>query len=185
MLIPSKEYRPRLWVKWFVNPFIHQKGKGSKIRSRTRMDVIPFNNFTLGDYATIEDFCTINNGVGDVIIGKHTIIGVGNVIIGPISIGDNVMLAQNIVMSGLDHNYKDVTLSPLLQNVTSKEIVISDDVWIGANVVVTAGVKVGKHAVIGAGSVVTKDVLPYSVYVGNPAKMVKRYNFETKAWESV
>lgn len=185
MLIPSKEYRPRLWVKWFVNPFIHKKGKGSIIRNRTRIDVIPFNDFSLGEYATIEDFCTINNGVGDVTIGRHTIIGVGNVIIGPVSIGTNVMLAQNVVISGLNHNYEDVTLSPLLQNFTTETIVISDDVWIGANVVITAGVTVGEHAVIGAGSVVTKDVLPYSVYVGNPAKIVKKYNFETKVWETV
>lgn len=185
MLIPNNEYRPRLWVKWFINPFVHKKGRGSIIRNRTRLDVIPFNQFSLGDKSTIEDFCTINNGVGDVFIGNNTMIGVGNVVIGPVSIGNNVMLAQNVVVSGLNHNFEDVTLPPLLQNVNAKIIVISDDVWIGANVVITAGITIGKHAVIGAGSVVTKNVLPYSVYVGNPARMIKKYNFEINTWESI
>lgn len=185
MLIPANEYRPRIWVKWFVNPFVHKRGKGSIIRNRTRIDVIPFNNFNLGDHATIEDFCTINNGVGDIIIGNNTIVGVSNVLIGPINIGNNVMIAQNVVISGLNHNFEDVSLPPLLQHFNSKLIVIDDDVWIGANVVITAGVTIGKHSIVGAGSVVTKDVLPFCVYVGNPAKMVKKYNFEIKVWESV
>jgi len=185
MLIPANEYRPRIWVKWFVNPFVHKRGKGSIIRNRTRIDVIPFNDFNLGDHATIEDFCTINNGVGDIIIGNNTIVGVSNVLIGPINIGNNVMIAQNVVISGLNHNFEDVSLPPLLQHFNSKLIVIDDDVWIGANVVITAGVTIGKHSIVGAGSVVTKDVLPFCVYVGNPAKMVKKYNFEIKVWESV
>lgn len=185
MLIPTNEHRPRLWVKWFVNPFIHKRGRGSIIRNRTRIDVIPFNNFNLGHHATIEDFCTINNGVGDIHIGNNTIIGVSNVLIGPLTIGDNVMVAQNVIISGLNHNFEDVSLPPLLQHFNAKNIVICDDVWIGANVVITAGVTIGKHSIIGAGSVVTKDVLPFCVYVGNPAKMVKKYNFEIKVWESV
>ena len=185
MLIPTNEYRPRLWVKLFVNPFIHKKGKGSKIRSRTRIDVIPFNRFYLGANSTIEDYSTINNGVGDIFIGDNTIIGISNVIIGPANIGNNVMIAQNVVISGLNHNFEDVSLPPLLQHFSAREITIEDDVWIGANVVITAGITIGKHAIVGAGSVVTKNVLPFCVYVGNPAKMIKKYNFELKTWESV
>lgn len=185
MLIPSNEYRPRLWVKLFVNPFIHKKGKGSKIRNRTRIDVIPFNDFNIGSHSTIEDFCVINNGVGDVIIGNNTIIGVGSVAIGPVRIGDNVMVAQHVVISGMNHNFEDVSLPPLRQNISAKPITIADDVWIGSNAVITAGVTIGKHAIIGAGSIVTKDVSPFSVYVGNPARMIKKYNFNTQTWEAV
>lgn len=182
-IIPTNEYRPRLWVKLFLNPFKHKKGKGSKIAGRSRMDVLPYNDFQLGDYATIEDFATINNGVGDVIIGNKSIIGISNVIIGPVNIGNNVMLAQNIVVSGLNHGYEDVNISPKEQKVTTKAITICDDVWIGANSVITAGVVIGKHSVIGAGSVVTKDIPDYCVAVGNPARILKRYNFETGNWE--
>ena len=59
---------------------------------------------------------------------------------------------------------------------------IADDVWIGGNVVILAGISIGEHAVIGAGSVVTKDVPPYSVVVGNPAKIVKKYDFNLNVW---
>ena len=97
LLIPKNEARPRLWVRLFVNRFYHSLGGGSAIRNRTRIDVFPFNNFVLGARSVIEDFCTVNNGVGDVIIGNDTLIGMGNVIIGPITIGNNVILAQNVV----------------------------------------------------------------------------------------
>src|SRR5689334_22513602 len=80
MLIPSGEARPRLWVKLLVNPFVHKHGKGSKIRRYVRMDVLPFNQFEIGDGPTIEDFSTVNNGVGDVFIGSGTLIGMSNVI---------------------------------------------------------------------------------------------------------
>lgn len=185
MIIPTNEHRPRLWVKLFVNPFKHKHGKCSRVRRRTRMDVFPFNNFSLGVYSVVEDFATVNNGVGDVFIGDNTIIGIGNVIIGPVTIGNNVMLAQNIVVSGLNHGFEDVILPPSVQKVVTKGVVIEDDVWIGANCVITPGVRVGKHAVIGAGSVVTKEVPPFTVSVGNPSKVIKKYNFETQLWERV
>ena len=185
MLIPKNEHRPRLWVKIFINPFKHKKGKGTQIRYSTRMDLLPFNNFSLGDFSTVEDFSTVNNGVGDVNIGSNTIIGMGNVIIGPVTIGNNVMFAQNIVVSGLNHGYEDISIPPSMQKVVTKPIVISDNVWIGANSVITAGVTIGKHSVIGGGSVVTKSVPDYTVVAGNPARIIKKYNFETKAWERV
>ena len=185
MIIPRYQARPREWVKWFVNPFYHKIGKHSVIRRRTRMDVLPFNRFELGDYSTIEDFCTINNGVGDVIIGRETRIGMGNVIIGPVTVGNSVIFAQNIVMSGLNHGYEDVTLSIDKQKVTTAPIIIEDECWIGANAVITAGVTVGKHSVIAAGAVVTKNIPPYSVAVGNPARVIKKYDFDKKEWVRV
>jgi acetyltransferase-like isoleucine patch superfamily enzyme len=184
-MIPPYQARPRKWVSWFVNPWYHKRGKASVIRSRTRMDVIPFNKFELGSYSTIEDFCTINNGVGDVIIGNETRIGMGNVVIGPVTIGNFVILAQNIVMSGLNHSYEDVNLPIDKQKVTTSPITVEDECWIGANAVLTAGVTVGKHSVIAAGAVVTKNIPPYSVAVGNPARVIKQYDFNQKQWVKV
>lgn len=184
ILIPNQT-RPRLWIKWFVNPFYHKKGKGACIRRRTRMDIVPWNKFELGSYSTIEDFSAINNGVGSVIIGDRTKIGLSNTIIGPVTIGNDIRLAQNITLSGLNHNYQDVNIPIHLQGVSTSPIVIEDETWIGANVVVLAGVKVGRHSIIAAGSVVTKDIPPYSVAVGNPARVLKKYNPETKIWEKV
>ncbi|HEY0176321.1 MAG TPA: acyltransferase [Pedobacter sp.] len=168
-----------------MNPFFHKKGKHAIIRNRTRLDVFPYNQFNLGLKSVIEDFSTINNGVGHVNIGNHTIIGLGNVVIGPVKIGNDVMMAQNIVVSGLNHGYEDVNVSPRLQKESCKLIIICDDVWIGANSTITAGVTLGKHCIIGAGSVVTKDVPAFSVAVGNPAKVIKSYNKATKQWEKV
>jgi acetyltransferase-like isoleucine patch superfamily enzyme len=185
MLIPANEHRPRLWVRLFLNPFKHKRGKGSVIRNMTRMDVFPFNKFSLGERSVIEDFATINNGVGDVFIGDRTIIGLGNTIIGPVNIGNDVMLAQNIVVSAMNHGYEDVTIPPSKQKDIIKLITIEDEVWIGANCVITIGVTIGKHSIVGAGSVVTKDIPSYCIAVGNPAKVIKKYNSETAAWEKV
>ncbi len=182
MLIPKGEARPRLWVKLFLNRFFHFKGKGAKVCRRTRMDLLPFNNFHLGNYSKIEDFCTVNNGVGDVFIGDYTLIGIGNVIIGPAHIGNNVILAQNIVISGLNHEYKDPEVPIHLQPINTAPISIGDDCWIAANAVITAGVSIGKHCVIAAGAVVTKNIPDYCVAVGNPAKAIKQYDSTKKEW---
>ncbi len=184
-LMPVNQARPRLWVKCFINPFVHKKGKRTLIRRRTRMDVLPFNKFTLGRDSTIEDFCTVNNGVGDVLIGDRTRIGIGSVLIGPVKIGNDVRLAQNVVMSGLNHGYEDISVPIHKQLVTTKPIVIMDETWIGANVFISAGVTIGKHCVVAGGSVVPKDVPDYTIVAGNPAKIIKRYNFESKVWERI
>ena len=184
-LIPKYQARPRTWVKWFVNPLYHKKGKGVTICKRTRIDVLPFQPFTVGNYSTIEDFTTINNGVGAVHIGRNTRVGMSNVIIGPVTIGNNVILAQNIVVSALNHNYKDVIVPIYLQGETVATITIEDDCWIGANVVITAGITIGKHSVIGGGAVVTKNIPPFCVAVGNPARVIKQYNVATKIWKNL
>ncbi|HSW68465.1 MAG TPA: hypothetical protein VLH16_07785, partial [Bacteroidales bacterium] len=131
--MPKNQARPRWWVKWFVNPFFHKKGKRSLIRGRTRVDVLPFNRFEVGNDSTIEDFSTINNGVGDVLIGDRTRVGIGNVIIGPVKIGNDVMLAPNVVVSGMNHDFRNINTPISLQKHLIRPIIIDDDVWIGAN----------------------------------------------------
>jgi acetyltransferase-like isoleucine patch superfamily enzyme len=185
MLIPRGKARPRIWVKLFINPFFHHKGKGASICWQTRIDVLPFNKFVLGKGSTIEDYCTVNNGVGDVIIGDNTLIGMGNTIIGPITIGNNVIFAQNIVASALNHEYRDPNSPIRQQPIITGPIIIEDDCWIAANAVITAGVRIGKHSVIAAGAVVTKDIPSFSIAVGNPAKVLKQLNPGTGIWERI
>jgi acetyltransferase-like isoleucine patch superfamily enzyme len=183
LLIIPKEARPRIWVKWFVNPFKHKYGRGSLVRWRTRLDVVPFNEFVLGADSIIEDYTTVNNGMGNVYIGTRTFIGIANVLIGPLCIGDDVIIAQNVVFSGLNHGYANLSLPIKDQPCSTAEIVVENEVWIGANAVITAGVRIGKHAVVAGGSVVTKDVPAYSVVGGNPARILKQYNFGLERWE--
>lgn len=173
--------RPRWTARLFQ--FIYLKrGKHSVIYKSVRKDLVPFNNFSLGEYSVVEDYCTLNNAVGDIYIGNHTRIGMGNTIIGPVKIGDKVNLAQNIVISGLNHNFQDASIPISDQGVTTSPVIIDNDVWVGANSVILPGVSIGKHSVIGAGSIVTKDIPAYSVAIGNPAQIVKKFDFENKEW---
>jgi len=185
LLIPKNQARPRLWVRVLLNPFFHKRGKGTIVRFNTRLDVLPFNTFRIGNDCLIESFSTINNGVGAVVIGNNTLVGISNVIIGPATIGSKVILAQHVVISGLNHNYQDPAVPIKDQNITKSEIIIEDDCWVSANCVITAGVHIGRHAVIAAGSVVTKNVPAYTVVAGNPAKVIKQYNHEMNTWEKV
>ena len=185
MLFPTNDARPRPWVNILLNPFYHQRGKGVCIRRSVRMDVVPFNKLSIGDRTIVEDFSTLNNGVGDVSIGANTLIGLSNTIIGPVFIGDRVILAQNVVVSGLNHGYTEISTAIRDQPVTTAPIRIEEECWLGANVVVTAGVTIGKHSVVAAGSVVTKNIPPYSVAVGNPARIIKQYDFTRGEWLKV
>jgi len=184
LLSPKNQARPRLWVKLFLNPFKHHIGKRARICRRTRMDLMPFNDFYLGNDSTIEDFTTINNGVGDVVIGDRSRIGIGNTLIGPVKIGNDVRLAQNVVLSGLNHNYQNIKKPIHQQGVNTKPIVVKNEAWIGANAVILPGVTIGKHSIVAAGSVVTKNVPAYSVVAGNPAKVIKQYYPKSGKWMS-
>lgn len=182
LLIPRHQARPRRWVSWFVNPFIHKRHRTSAIRSSVRLDVLPFNPFTLGAHSTVEAFSVVNNGVGSVNIGANCTVGIGSVVIGPVEIGNDVIIAQHVVLSGLNHSYEDIKRSIREQPVTTRPIVIEAECWIGANAVITAGVTIGKHSVVAGGSVVTRDVPPYSVVGGNPARILKQYDPIEGVW---
>ncbi|MDX2188866.1 MAG: DapH/DapD/GlmU-related protein [Bacteroidota bacterium] len=183
VIFPSHDPRPRWWIRNIVNPVFSKYGKNTIVRQNTRIDVVPFHAFTVGSNCIIEDFAIINNAIGDVRIGNDTIIGLSNTIIGPVMIGNEVMFAQNVVLSGMNHQYKDITIASRYQPCTTNPIIVEDEVWIGANVVVTAGITIGKHSVVAAGSVVTKDVPSYTVVAGNPAKPIKTFNPQTLSWE--
>jgi acetyltransferase-like isoleucine patch superfamily enzyme len=138
------------------------------------MDTPPYRKFWLGDYSVIESFCCINNAVGDVIIGDHTRVGLHNTIIGPVTIGSHVNLAQGITVTALNHNFEESSKRIDEQGVTTKPVIIGNDIWIGVNAVILPGVSIGDHSVVAAGAVVTKDVPPHSLVAGVPAKIIKK-----------
>ncbi len=184
-ITPGRNPRPRLWIRWFVNPFFHKKGKGSVIRSRTRIDVFPWNRFEIGALTTIEDFCLVNNGSGPVLIGDRVRIGAGSTVIGPVTMGSGSGLGQHVFVSGFNHGYSDATKNSSVQPLVIKETIIEEEAHIGANSVVLAGVRIGKRSQVGAGSVVTKDVPPFSIAAGNPAKVIKKFDFKIGEWVRV
>ena len=165
--------RPRWYVR-LLAPLYQHRGKHAVIYRSARMDTPPYRKFWLGDYSVIESFCCINNAVGDVTIGDHTRIGIHCTVIGPVCIGNNVNLAQGITVTALNHNFEDVTKRIDEQGVSTKPVVIGDDVWIGANAVILPGVTIGRHCVVAAGAVVTKDVPDNTLVGGVPAKVIKQ-----------
>ena len=165
--------RPRWYIRMLA-PFYQHRGKKSVIHSSVRMDTPPYRKFHLGDYSVIESFCCINNAVGDVIIGDHTRIGLHNTIIGPVTIGSHVNMAQGITVTALNHNFTDTEKRIDEQGVSTSPVTIEDDIWIGANATILSGVKIGQHSVIAAGAGVTKDVPPHSLVAGVPAKVIKQ-----------
>lgn len=184
LLVHPVKTRPRRWLRSFQFIYL-QKGKGAIIYRNVRKDLVPFNRFCLGQKSVVESFSALNNMVGDITIGNHTRIGLGNTVIGPVDIGDHTNIAQNVTISGLNHNFHEVTKTIAEQGVSTSPIRIGDDVWIGANAVILAGVEIGKHSVIAAGSIVTRSVPPYSICAGNPAKVIKQYDFEQQEWVKV
>lgn len=144
------------------------------IHRYVRMDTPPYRQFRLGDNSVVESFACINNAVGDVIIGDYTRIGLHNTIIGPVTIGSHVNLAQGITVTALNHNFEDAEKRIDEQGVNTTPVTIGDDVWIGANAVILPGVHIGNHCVVAAGAVVTKDVPAHSLVAGVPAKIIKQ-----------
>lgn len=184
-IAPKRNPRPRLWVRWFLNPLKHKKGKGSLIRRNSRIDVFPWNRFEIGKLTTIESFCTVNNGSGDVLLGDRVRVGIGSVVIGPVKMGSGSGLGQHVFVSGFNHGYSDGNKNSSEQALDIRPTVIEDEAHVGANSVILAGVTIGRNCQVGAGSVVTKDIPPYSVAVGNPARVIKQFNHLTGEWERV
>ena len=184
LIVHPIKTRPRWWIRLFLITYT-KRGHKSVIYKSVRKDIVPFNPFILGKRSVIESFSTINNMVGEIVIGSNSRIGLGNTIIGPVTIGNDVNLAQNITVSGLNHNYQDPNKTIISQGVSTSRITIEDDVWIGANSVILAGTTIGKHSVVAAGSIVTRDIPPFSIAAGNPVRIIKQYNSQKKEWENI
>ena len=172
LIMNQRLTRPRWYVR-LLAPLYQHRAFSAKIYGSVRMDTPPYRRFSIGKRSVVESFSCINNAVGDVVIGDYTRIGLHCTVIGPVTIGNHVNLAQGITVSALNHNFEDTRLRIDEQGVNISEIIIDDDVWIGANAVITAGVHIGRHSVVAAGAVVTKDVPEYSVVGGVPAKVIR------------
>jgi acetyltransferase-like isoleucine patch superfamily enzyme len=92
---------------------------------------------------------------------------------GDIQIGSNVMVGPYVMVTSVIHNFADIDIPMKKQGLSSKPVVIEDDVWIGGHSTILPGVRIGKGAVIGAGSVVTKDVEAFAIQGGVPARKIR------------
>lgn len=161
---------------------------------------INLRNVTMGNGVTLKDGCSFFNEpeiFGKVNLGRYTSIsGPGTRIcaeVNEINIGSFCSIASNVIIQEYYHDYRRATTYNILTNIfkaysekgegiSKGSINIEDDVWIGSNSVILSGVTIGRGAIIGAGSVVTKDVERYSVVGGNPAKKIRdRFSENTKS----
>ena len=117
-----------------------------------------------------------NSGIGNHIsIGNYSGIGKNYYISSYVSIGNYVMMKSNCLIYTINHNFAKLNIPMCFQCFYEyKSVEIEDDVWIGGRAIILPGVKIGKGAIIGAGSVVTKNVEPYTIVAGNPAKLVRK-----------
>ncbi|MDV2582166.1 acyltransferase [Alkalibacillus haloalkaliphilus] len=106
-------------------------------------------------------------------IGENSGIGINCMLYGPVSIGENVMMGPEVYIYTSNHGFRDRE-TPMIEQSMLKEqpVEICNDVWIGSRVTILPGVTIGEGSVIGASSVVTKDVPPYTIVAGNPAKVI-------------
>ena len=168
------------WLVYVPDPSPERIAAHAELATRAGYDVHPqsfvalganviADTFTLGAMSTIASGCKIR---GEVTIGELTGLNPGVITIGRVTIGSRVRIAAYVVLVGENHVFDDPDVPIMDQGLTSVGVVIEDDVWIGANVTVVDGVTVGAHSVIAAGAVVTKNVEPYSVMAGVPARQV-------------
>lgn len=133
----------------------------------------------LGAGSLIRFGCVLTADGGQIKIGRGTTINHYCVIngFGGVSIGDQCSIASNVAIYSSNHVFQRRDRTIKSQGLTTKGgVVIGDDVWIGTKAIILDGVSVGKGAVIGAGSVVTRDVPEYAVVVGNPARQISERN---------
>ena len=149
-------------------------------------------NIRIGSRTTIDKGCRLDcyktNFHNPIInIGKNCLIGFDCTFLstGKLIIEDDVLFASNVFVTTENHGINPLLGNYMFQNLDSKDVYIESNCWIGENVTILPGVHIGKWSIIGANSVVTKSIPEYSLAVGNPAKVVKRFNFDLKYWEKI
>jgi acetyltransferase-like isoleucine patch superfamily enzyme len=101
---------------------------------------------------------------------------------GEFRIGSRVVISQNVHVGDTLHRYDDPDTPVIDQPMTRGYVIVADDAFVGVNAVILPNVRVGRHAVIGAGAVVTTDVPDFCVAAGNPARILRRYDPARRAW---
>jgi acetyltransferase-like isoleucine patch superfamily enzyme len=157
-------------------------GRNFIAQDNCEINCLSEKGLTFGDKVTVGSFSVIrptnlyggSPGVG-MKIGNNSSIGPFSYIgcSGYIEIGNNVMISPRVSIYAENHVFDDPTLPMIDQGVRRSVVIIEDDCWIASHSVVLAGVRIGKGSVVAAGSIVTKDVPPYSIVAGNPARIIK------------
>lgn len=149
---------------------------GAEIQGISHRGITLGNKVTIGSGAMIRPSGYYSGDIGDgLVVGDNTSIGPLNYIgcSGFIRIGSNVMMGPRVSLYAENHNFADTARPMKFQGVTRETITIEDDCWLGSHSVVLAGVAIGRGSIVAAGSVVTKNVPPFSIVAGAPARILR------------
>jgi acetyltransferase-like isoleucine patch superfamily enzyme len=136
----------------------------------------------IGPHAYFEPGVWLTSDTGRISIGGGTLVNLNVMIaaVDAVTIGDHCMLANGCLVTDGNHRFDDPGRPVPWQGFTSKgPVVIGDNTWLGANVVVTSGVTIGRRSVVGANSVVLDDVPPYSIAAGAPAEVLRTISYDS------
>jgi len=166
-------------------------GKGSSILKGLIVNhpqgVCIYDKVRIGRNARLSCY-PINGEFGKIVIKNNCYIGDYFSVITAdyVEIEEDVLFASYVTIIAENHGMDpECGIKYGLQELSGKKVLIKNHSWIGEKVIVMPGVTVGAYSIIGAGSVVTHDIPDYSIAVGNPAKIVKKYSFEQKKWLKV
>jgi acetyltransferase-like isoleucine patch superfamily enzyme len=185
-----------LWIRLFTLMLANQFkefGAGSRIAPPFRCSGL--QEMSVGQKVIINRDCWLQTIPGHeavpspkLVIKAHTGIGMGAHISAAkqVLIEEYVLLARNVYISDHAHAFENIDIPIMQQGIKDiAPVIIGRETWLGQNVVVLPGVTIGRHCVIGANSVVNASIPDYSVAVGAPARVIKRYNHAAGAWERV
>ncbi|ASG68520.1 putative lipopolysaccharide biosynthesis O-acetyl transferase WbbJ [Francisella halioticida] len=176
----------RIFFKTFFSKKFKHFGKG--VRLIYPDSIQGENNISLSNNVFVNVgawFLSLKNG--KIVIEENTYIGRNSHIVAlqSVKIGKNVLVADKVYIADNLHEYEDIN-TPIKEQPVKfiGSVEIKDNSWIGENVSII-GANIGKNVVIGANSVINKDIPDYSVAVGAPAKVIKQYNFQNKEWQKI
>ena len=173
------------------NPFslLRMGSVGSWIDIKRGLRVNNPRNIRIGNHVRIDRMSRLSSYEGGIIeiedncyIGQFFSVMAG----GNVTIKKNTLIASFVAVIGENHNIDpEAGVKYGSQPLIKKDVVIGENCWIGEKAIILPGVIIGDWSIIGASSVVNKSIPPYSIAAGNPAKVIKKYNFDSKRWERV
>ena len=130
---------------------------------------------SVGKHSTIRDGVVLDAQRGSIEVGENVSFNDYTIVLGHggVHIGNDVRIAAQVLITSFEHNYDDPTRPIRTQGNTNKAVIIEDDVWIGAGAKILAGAHIARGCVIGANAVVKGKTVPFGVYGGVPAKLLK------------
>lgn len=161
-----------IWVKIFI------KNCASGVRFGRNVEIRSAKNLTLKQNVKFDDYCFLDATESSITISANSMfnrnVQINASIGGEICIGENCIIGPGVIFRSANHKFEDIDIHIKNQGHDSSDIVIEDNVWIGASAIILPGVTIGNGCVVAAGSVVTKSFQASQVIGGVPARTIKK-----------